>query len=43
MKAKPSLLAATCLALLPAARAVNPAPDGGYANGKTAEGTDAQN
>lgn len=28
-------------AVSPTARAVNPAPDGGYANGNTAEGTDA--
>src|SRR4029077_9944245 len=31
----------TSLGLLPAARAVSPAPDGGYANGNTAEGTNA--
>ena len=30
-----------CFALLPVARAVVPAPDGGYANGNTAEGTNA--
>src|SRR5438094_7737695 len=35
----PLLLA--CLALLPIARAVVPPPDGGYANGNTAEGTQA--
>lgn len=36
-----SLLAVPALALLPIARAVSPPPDGGYANGNTAEGTDA--
>jgi hypothetical protein len=36
-----SFLSATCLALLPAAHAVDPPPDGGYGNGNTAEGTDA--
>jgi len=36
-----SLLAATCLALAPAALAVSPPPDGGYANFNTAEGEDA--
>src|SRR5690348_14718388 len=30
-----------CLALLPSARAVDPPPDGGYANQNTAEGEDA--
>jgi hypothetical protein len=30
-----------CFALLPRAQAVVPAPDGGYPNGTTAEGTDA--
>ena len=30
-----------CLAFLPAASAVSPAPDGGYPNGNTAEGTTA--
>src|SRR5437763_11985676 len=30
-----------CFALLPPARALNPAPDGGYATGNTAEGTNA--
>ena len=35
------LLATACLALLPTTYAVNPPPDGGYANGNTAEGTDA--
>src|SRR5438094_50346 len=30
-----------CLALLPTTQAVIPAPDGGYANFNTAEGTDA--
>ena len=35
----PLLLA--CLALLPIAQAVVPPPDGGYANGNTAEGTQA--
>ncbi|MEO6971680.1 MAG: tail fiber domain-containing protein [Chthoniobacterales bacterium] len=34
-------LAAAGLALAPAALAVSPPPDGGYANGNTAEGTDA--
>src|SRR5437773_8662364 len=34
-------LALACFALSPTARAVSPAPDGGYANGNTAEGTDA--
>src|SRR4051794_33617257 len=32
---------ALCVSLSPAAWAVNPAPDGGYAGGNTAEGTDA--
>jgi len=36
-----SILAAACLALAPAALAVDPPPDGGYANDNTAEGTDA--
>ncbi len=36
-----SLLAALGLTLQPAAHAVSPPPDGGYANGNTAEGTDA--
>src|SRR5437762_5932781 len=31
----------TCLAVLPGAQAVSPAPDGGYANNNTAEGTNA--
>src|SRR5260370_26931678 len=31
-------LALACFALLPTARAVDPAPDGGYANQNTAEG-----
>ncbi|MGH8474319.1 MAG: hypothetical protein ACRER2_00860 [Methylococcales bacterium] len=35
------LIALAGLALSPAARAVSPAPDGGYPNGNTAEGTDA--
>src|SRR5882757_11149992 len=35
------LLASLFFALSPTARAVTPAPDGGYANGNTAEGTDA--
>jgi hypothetical protein len=35
------LLAATCLALMPAALAVDPPPDGGYATFNTAEGEDA--
>jgi hypothetical protein len=30
-----------CVATLPGARAVSPPPDGGYAGGNTAEGTDA--
>jgi len=30
-----------CFGLLPAVQAVTPAPDGGYANGNTAEGTNA--
>jgi hypothetical protein len=30
-----------CFGLLPKVRAVSPASDGGYANGNTAEGTDA--
>ena len=34
-------LALAGLALSPAARAVSPAPDGGYPNFNTAEGTDA--
>src|SRR5439155_6296802 len=39
----PVLIALTlgCLALLPTTQAVIPAPDGGYANFNTAEGTDA--
>lgn len=36
-----NLLAATCLALAPVALAVDPPPDGGYANFNTAEGEDA--
>jgi hypothetical protein len=35
------LLVLVCLGLLPKARAVNPAPDGGYANFNTAEGDNA--
>src|SRR6266496_943526 len=35
------LLVLGCLALLPGAQAVTPAPDGGYPNFNTAEGTDA--
>ena len=35
------LIALTCFALSPMARAVNPAPDGGYPNGNTAEGDGA--
>jgi Chaperone of endosialidase len=35
------LIAVAWFALSPTARAVTPAPDGGYANGNTAEGTDA--
>src|SRR5262245_57311437 len=35
------LIALAWFALSPAVRAVNPPPDGGYANGNTAEGTDA--
>jgi hypothetical protein len=31
----------TCFALLPAAQALTPAPDGGYPNHNTAEGKDA--
>jgi hypothetical protein len=34
-------IALAWVALLPAVRAVSPPPDGGYANGNTAEGTDA--
>jgi hypothetical protein len=34
-------LAFVCFALAPAARAVSPAPDGGYPGGNTAEGLDA--
>ena len=30
-----------CFALLPEAHGVTPAPDGGYANGNTAEGLNA--
>jgi hypothetical protein len=37
----PLALALACFALSPAAQAVLPAPDGGYPNGNTAEGTDA--
>lgn len=40
----PALLIAVglaCFALLPIARAVDPAPDGGYPNNNTAEGTNA--
>ena len=36
-----SLLAATCLALVPPALAVDPPPDGGYPGNNTAEGDDA--
>src|SRR6267154_5473142 len=35
------LLVLGCLALLPGAQAVSPAPDGGYPNFNTAEGADA--
>ena len=35
------LLALACFGLLPKAQAVSPAPDGGYANANTAEGTNA--
>jgi hypothetical protein len=35
------LTALAWFAVSPTALAVNPAPDGGYANGNTAEGTDA--
>ncbi len=35
------ITAAACSALLPVAFAVDPPPDGGYANGNTAEGTNA--
>ena len=47
MNNKPSLTKLTCflatagIAFAPGARAVIPAPDGGYANGNTAEGEDA--
>src|SRR6266481_4352215 len=34
-------LALVCVALLPTARAVSPAPDGGYPGGNTAEGQSA--
>ena len=34
-------LVLACFALAPAAQAVSPPPDGGYANGNTAEGTQA--
>src|SRR5438445_10311714 len=37
----PSTVAITWFALFSLARAVVPAPDGGYPNGNTAEGTDA--
>ncbi len=37
----PLALVLACFALSPAARAVLPAPDGGYPNGNTAEGEDA--
>src|SRR5437868_4865054 len=37
----PLALALVWFALLPAARAVTPAPDGGYPNGNTAEGDNA--
>ena len=36
-----ALLALACFALSPTLRAVSPAPDGGYPNNNTAEGTDA--
>jgi hypothetical protein len=35
------LVLLACFALSLTAQAVSPAPDGGYANGNTAEGTDA--
>ena len=35
------LIALVCCALSPTVQAVSPAPDGGYANGNTAEGTQA--
>ena len=35
------ILTLLCFGLSPVARAVIPAPDGGYANGNTAEGTNA--
>src|SRR4030095_12790355 len=35
------LVALTCFALSPGSKAVNPAPDGGYPGGNTAEGSDA--
>ena len=38
---KIAFLASACLALLPVAHAVTPAPDGGYPGNNTAEGTDA--
>jgi trimeric autotransporter adhesin len=38
---KIALLAAACFAFAPVAHAVTPAPDGGYPNNNTAEGTDA--
>jgi trimeric autotransporter adhesin len=37
----PLALALACFALIPRAQAVVPPPDGGYANGNTAEGEDA--
>src|SRR5881392_2933802 len=36
-----ALFAFACFVLSPTARAVTPAPDGGYPNGNTAEGEDA--
>jgi hypothetical protein len=35
------LIGIVCIGLLPKAQAVVPAPDGGYPNGNTAEGTNA--
>src|SRR5438552_17101872 len=35
------MLALVCFCLLPAGRAITPAPDGGYPNGNTAEGGNA--
>ena len=35
------ILVLACFAITPTVRAVNPAPDGGYPNNNTAEGSDA--